>query len=324
MDHDHSPNFLTGGWCDLDKLEYVLTLAEERNLTRAASRLFISQPTLTNYINRLEDELGIKLFDRTVQPIRVTEAGRIYIEDKKKIQNREMVLRSKLDSLKRKDDTFTVGIPPVRGAYDLPQVVGRFMEHYPSLNLRIDNRMEEELEKDLASGQIDVVIGMLSMVYPNVHYELLQEDPLSLLVPRSCDCVAELSPEEGTVQNPHTLDFECLNEMTMLLPRVGGGHYRFAMRMMERHGIVPKNTVNCGNMNLLYQLIGEGVGFLFTSAEPFVSAYSQYTDKIVFCTLQGDEAIQKSYIGYLEDNPRIQLVDEFIKLMKTSKCLEGI
>ena len=61
----------------MDKLEYVLTLAEERNLTRAAARLFISQPTLTNYINRLESELGIKLFDRTVQPIQVTP-GRVH------------------------------------------------------------------------------------------------------------------------------------------------------------------------------------------------------------------------------------------------------
>ena len=85
----------------MDKLEYVLTLAEERNLTRAAARLFISQPTLTNYINRLESELGIKLFDRTVQPIQVTEAGVVYIEDMKKIKNREEALKQKLESLKQ-------------------------------------------------------------------------------------------------------------------------------------------------------------------------------------------------------------------------------
>lgn len=303
----------------MDKLEYVLTLAEERNLTRAASRLYISQPTLTNYLNRLEEELGIRLFDRTVQPIQITAAGQIYIEDKKKIQRRELALRSKLDSLKRKGQTFAVGVPPVRAAYDLPLVISQFMDRHPLLNLRIDNRMEEELEKDLAAGQIDVSIGMLSLAYPNVHYDLLHEDVLFLLVPRGSSCVADLPPDEGTPNNPYALDPDRLSEMTMLLPRVGGGHYRYAMQMMERHGIVPRNTIQCGNMNLLYQLVGEGVGFLFISAEPFIGAYGQYTNKIAFCTPQEAVPLQKSYIGYLEDNPRRSLVDEFVSLMKAFK-----
>ena len=62
----------------LDKLDYVLALAEERNLTRAARKAFISQPTLTNYINRLEEQLGVKLFDRSVTPIEITRAGALY------------------------------------------------------------------------------------------------------------------------------------------------------------------------------------------------------------------------------------------------------
>lgn len=69
----------------LDKLDYVLALAEERNLTRAAKKTFISQPALTNYINRLESQLGVKLFDRTVSPIQITRAGALYIERMKKI-----------------------------------------------------------------------------------------------------------------------------------------------------------------------------------------------------------------------------------------------
>ena len=67
----------------LDKFEYVLALAEEKSLTKAAKRLYISQPGLTSYINKLEQYLGIKLFDRTVTPIQVTEAGMIYISKMK-------------------------------------------------------------------------------------------------------------------------------------------------------------------------------------------------------------------------------------------------
>ena len=67
-----------------EKWNYVLAIAEEQNLTRAAKRLFISQPALTLYLNRLEKELGVKLFDRSRTPILLTEAGKYYVEQMKK------------------------------------------------------------------------------------------------------------------------------------------------------------------------------------------------------------------------------------------------
>ncbi len=70
----------------LDKLDYILAIAEEQTLTRAAKKLYVSQPTLTNYINKLEEELGVKLFDRSVTPVQVTRAGALYIEKMKRIQ----------------------------------------------------------------------------------------------------------------------------------------------------------------------------------------------------------------------------------------------
>lgn len=303
----------------MDKLEYILTLAEERNLTRAANRLFISQPTLTNYINRLEKELGIKLFDRTVQPIQVTEAGLIYIEDKKKIQNREQALKYKIESLKKKNKSFTIGAPPVRSAYDLPKVISRFMSLYPDMNVNVDNRLEEELEKAVLTGKTDIAIGMLTMAYPGIHYECIHEDSMYLLVPRSFSCVSHLKPEEGTFENPYLLDGNYLNQYTMLMARMGGGHYRMASVILEKYGIVPKNTLRCSNMNLLYQLVGEGTGFLFATPEPFMKAFPQYTDKIAFCILQREWQVQKTYIGYLDDNPNKDMLKDFIQLLKDSK-----
>lgn len=298
----------------MDKLEYVLTLAEERNMTRAANRLFISQPTLTNYINRLERELGIKLFDRTVQPIEITEAGLVYIEDMKKIQLKTLALKSKLDTLKQKNQTFSIGIPPVRSAYDLPVVIRKFNEQYPDINIIIDNRMEEMIEKDVLMNKVDVAIGMLTAAYPGMHYECLHEDTVCLLVPRSCECVAHLTAEEGTLEQPYILDSAHLNDMNMLLSRVGGGHYRIAMLMQERYGFVPRKTIQCSNMNLLYQLVGEGVGFVFATPRPFMRLYQKYTDKIAFCTLQKERLNQKTYIGYLEDNPNKKMIEDFIKI----------
>ena len=64
----------------LDQLNYLLVLAEEQNVTRAAQRLYITQPTLTTFITKLERELGTKLFDRTRNPVRTTKNGELYIQ----------------------------------------------------------------------------------------------------------------------------------------------------------------------------------------------------------------------------------------------------
>ena len=73
----------------LDKLNYLIVLAEEQNLTRAAKRLYISQPALTAYLNRLEKSLKVKLFDRSTTPIRLTSAGQLYLSEMQKIESRQ-------------------------------------------------------------------------------------------------------------------------------------------------------------------------------------------------------------------------------------------
>ena len=74
-----------------DKMDYIFAIAEEQNLTHAAKRLFIAQSTLTMYLNRLESELGMKLFDRSKSPILPTPAGQLYIKELKKIQEIEKI-----------------------------------------------------------------------------------------------------------------------------------------------------------------------------------------------------------------------------------------
>ena len=115
----------------LDKLDYVLTLAEERNMRRAAAKLYISQPGLTAYINKLEQYLGVKLFDRTVTPIQVTEAGALYISRMKELRQSETMLRSQLAELGNRRRTLRIGIGVTRGSLWLPYLLPTFQKNAP-------------------------------------------------------------------------------------------------------------------------------------------------------------------------------------------------
>ena len=84
-----------------DKLDYVIAVAQEQNLTKAAARLYISQPALTSALNKLESELGVKLFDRKHSPIRLTAAGNLYIQEMNHIRQLQIKMQNQLSSLSK-------------------------------------------------------------------------------------------------------------------------------------------------------------------------------------------------------------------------------
>lgn len=301
---------------NIDKLEYVLALAEERNLTRTAQKLYISQPALTNYINRLEKELGVKLFDRTTQPVSITQAGSIYIQEMKKIQSRQIALKEKLRILEQKERIFRVGVPHIRGSYILPEVICCFMDRHPKLSVQIENELEDVLEKELAQGQLDLIIGVLSTAHPGVRYEHLGKDQVLLLIPRSFPCVSGLVAAEGTIDHPCLIESGQLTGNRLLLSKTGGGQYLSSMLLIEKYGIVADSTVWCGSLYTLYKMVANGVGMLFTTPKPFAEVFPQLTKKIAFCTLQKEPVYQNTYVGYYEDNTNVELIKEFIQLLR--------
>ena len=143
-----------------DKFEYVLAVAEEHTLTKAVKRLYVSQPTLTNYLNRLEDELGVKLFDRSTTPIKATAAGQLYIERMKKIQMESRILQEELRQMGRKRTTFTFGIGSARGSHWPVHIMPDFIQVFPHTAVKLYEAGEDRLEKGLLKGEIDMAVGV--------------------------------------------------------------------------------------------------------------------------------------------------------------------
>ena len=158
-----------------DKFEYVLAVAEEQNLTRAAKKLFVSQPTLTVHLNRLEEELGVKLFDRSASPITLTPAGQYYIEQMKQIAAKEKKIRCDLQGIAC-PTILTIGIGQVRGRHLLPLVLPDFCALHPDVQIRLVQMPEQNICASLKQGQIDLVIGVLQNLWPEIEeIHLLRE-----------------------------------------------------------------------------------------------------------------------------------------------------
>ncbi len=299
-----------------DDLDCVLAVAEEQNLTRAARKLFMSQPSLTAHLNRLEEELGVRLFDRTVSPVRITRAGSLYIRRMKEIQRQSDCLVSELRQLATRETVFTFGIGSTRGSHWLPSILPEFCALHPHVTLQLQERGEDFLEDGVRRGEIDLAVGALNTSYPELTYEDLAEEVILLAIPRSYPCVSHLKPWEATPSSPCFLRAGEVGTIPFLLPYPGSGFYRCATMLLEQAGLQPGREVRYGNMNTAYQLAGRGVGALFLTPALFLTLYPEVQSSLAFCSLQNPPFSRRSVAGFRPEHPRPDLIQDMIRLIR--------
>lgn len=140
----------------LKPYQYVLTIAETGSISQAAEQLDVAQSSLSRYLIKVEEELGIKLFDRSTVPIRITEAGKKYIKAGRTIINIERQLNKQIDQLNQTENiSIRIGISPSRTSYLLPGILKEFRKTSSS-KIVIEERGINELNMMLTRGDIDL------------------------------------------------------------------------------------------------------------------------------------------------------------------------
>jgi len=138
------------------------SIAKEGNLTAAAQRLFISQPSLSGMLAHMEEELGVKLFDRSVTPMMLTYAGEQFVKSAEEILAIYYDLQHRMDDI---SDAYigrlNVGCGPRLSPYLIPKILPQFMKRYPDVQINLFEYARQLLEQRLASGNLDLVFTTL-------------------------------------------------------------------------------------------------------------------------------------------------------------------
>lgn len=143
------------------QLEYIIALDTYRNFVLAAEKCFITQPTLSMQIQKLEEDLGVKLFDRSKQPVIPTDIGIIVIEKARMILRESQKLREMISDKKGElDGELKIGVIPTVAPFLLPKVISAFMIKYPNVKLLVWEYTTEQIIHDLKTGLLDC--GILS------------------------------------------------------------------------------------------------------------------------------------------------------------------
>lgn len=144
---------------DLKDFEYLIALAEEGSVSKAADRLFMAQSTLSQFLQQYESELGVKLFLRTSRGISPTRNGAVFIEHLRRIRGEYRQARSELyDSEGMKGGRVVLGISSFRGQQTLPKILLRFSELYPEVRVQVEEQNSKKLEDLLLDGKLDVAV----------------------------------------------------------------------------------------------------------------------------------------------------------------------
>lgn len=156
------------------QLEYLIALDNHRHFAVAASHCFVSQPTLSMQVHKLEQELGIKIFDRSKQPVILTEAGTAIIEQARKI----IAERDRMNELVKTSKgilagELRIGIIPTLAPYLLPLFVQSFTAKYPGVRLVVNELTTDNVVTRLRSGKIDIGILVTPLQEPGIREHVL-------------------------------------------------------------------------------------------------------------------------------------------------------
>jgi LysR family hydrogen peroxide-inducible transcriptional activator len=168
----------------ITQLHYVLAVAEHQNFTKAAQKVFVTQPTLSMQIQKLEDELDVLIFDRSKKPIELTETGKKIVQQARNIVNESDRIQDIVDQQKGfVGGLFRLGIIPTVMPTLLPMFLKTFIKKYPKVKLKIEELHTEAIIEKLQDGHLDAAIAATPLELPSLKESPLYYEPFVGYIP---------------------------------------------------------------------------------------------------------------------------------------------
>ncbi len=170
----------------ITQLKYVLAVAEHKNFTKAAEKTFVTQPTLSMQIQKLEEELDIQIFDRTKKPIELTSVGNKIVNQARNIVNEADRMQDVVDQEKGFiGGEFKIGIIPTVMPTLLPMFLRNFTNKFPKVQLKIEELTTDEIISKITDGHLDAAIAATPLYNEKIKERVLYYEPFVGYIPPS-------------------------------------------------------------------------------------------------------------------------------------------
>ena len=236
----------------ITQLQYVLAVAEYKNFTLAAEKCFVTQPTLSMQIQKIEEELNILIFDRSKKPIQLTEIGQKIVNQAKNIVNEAGRIKDIVEQQKGfVGGEFRLGIIPTIMPTLLPMFLTNFIKKYPKIKLIIEELNTDEIILKLKNGHLDAAIAATPLMEDKLKEIVLYFEPFVAYV-----------PENHSIAGKDEIEVSDLNLDDILLLQDGHCFRDGILNLCKNQNFSKNNSfqIESGSFETLIRLADEGLG----------------------------------------------------------------
>lgn len=290
--------------------KYIKTIAQYHSFSKAAQVLYISQPALSRFVKKVEEELGASLFDRETIPLGLTQAGERYLHYMEQFQQLEAQMYSEFAAHGAGVQALTIAALPFLGIYVLPKIVPDFAEQYPTVDQRIMECSSVDILKRLDTGEADLVLTNLKPKQEGLAYQKLLRDPLVIAAPYSGELRRRYPNSATNLNAPLAIDLSQLESETLIVLR-SWQNMRVAAEITCRHyNFTPSRVIEAPSLPSALSLVCSGRGITFIC--PSYVHCIQPQNPLIYFALDQMEGLTDVLAVYRSDT-RNRWVQEFCR-----------
>ncbi|HZG72036.1 MAG TPA: LysR family transcriptional regulator [Chondromyces sp.] len=291
---------------DIKQLHYFCTIVEEGQITRAAKKLHMAQPPLSQQLKQLEQELDVKLFDRNGRNMDLTESGKIlYGRAKQLLSQVNDTMTEVKETAEGIKGILSIGASKSCFAY-LPERIRKFHEKYPLVTFRLREGDTFYIGELLKNREIELAITRLPLEIDDVSMISFPAEPYVFVIPEAW---------ESHLKNRRSIKMVEIKDFPLLLlHRINGkGQFELIVNECRRHGFEPNVILDCPDVSMILSLVSAGVG---ATIVPKSTLQSHYSNKIVALELEDASITSESAIIWLKDRYLSKSASHLIETFK--------
>lgn len=258
------------------EMQYIYTIYQEGSFSKAAEKLYLTQPALSIAVHKVEKSIGMPLFDRQRKPLRLTDAGEIYVDTIKKMLLLEEEQQQKLNDIQNLvTGSVRLGGTHYLNAYILPEILASFSRQYLGVQLNIFERSAYELSRMLAGRELDLTFNCspgfikdfprYEMFEDNILLAVPADDPFNRKYARCALTAAQVKAGVHRQPGCPRLPLAALAEPELILLRKGNNLYERAWEMFAAAGITPRVKLDLNQLVTAYHLAEAGMAATLVS-----------------------------------------------------------
>lgn len=309
------------------KYKYVLAVYQEGSFTKAAARLYISQPSLSVAIRNIEKKIGVPLFERCGTAVRLTDAGKAYVEAAQNMQFAEDAFTKQLEDLNGlQTGKIVVGCSNYLTSDVLPQLVSQFRNQYPGVEITLIEANSIHLREMLNDEEVDLVIDNFESFADTYALCPLIDEQILLCVPEDRRVNHSLKkfgirPEDiytksARVEKALPLDISAFREEPFVLLKSGNDMCDRAMGIFASSSVEANVVFSVDQLNTSYALAESGLGACFITDTFF--KYRKHTTDTVLYKLDHVLAKRTLHIAHKKGRYSTKAMQEFIRITRES------